>query len=68
MNVINDKFIVAQNIQKNKQMYPTPHLLLIGHNEAELLKPMTTASPMVQAKCVVIPRDDTNPTSASLNN
>lgn len=38
------------------------------HNEAEDLKPMTTASPMVQAKRMVILRDNTYPISASLNN
>lgn len=75
VNVINDKFIVAQNVQNNKQMdspYPPvmsrPSLWFIRHNEAEFLKPMTTASPMVQAKRMVILRDNTYPISASLNN
>lgn len=72
------KFIVAQNVQNNKQMdspyirppplASLPSLRLIRHNEAEFLKPMTTASPMVQAKRMVILRDNTYPISASLNN
>lgn len=70
------KFIVAQNVQKNKQMdspsptreHPSPPSGFIRHNEAEFLNPMTTASPMVQAKRMVILRDNTYPISASLNN
>lgn len=64
------KFIVAQNVQNNKQMdhpsppAPTPHMLgfslslSLCHNEAEVLKTysVTTASPMVQAKRMVILR------------
>lgn len=68
LNVINDKFIVAQNVQNNKQMdspHPPsaslPSLRFVRYNEAEVLKPMTTASPMVQAKRMVILRDNTYP-------
>lgn len=46
---------------------PSPPSCSFAINEAEFLKPMTTASPMVQAKRMVILRDNTYPISASLN-
>lgn len=59
LSLINDKFIVAQNVQNNKQMdSPLPPPIQVAHYflrqyEVEELEPMTTASPIVQAKCKV---------------